>query len=250
MSWSYLHEKIENINLFSGIKTKLIISLSLMITFLRPDYIMTKNTQKKIVYNTSLGYNLLKHYYLGSNWWDHIEDNIVLGAIPLKNYNHNSMLALEGINVVISLVEDHEYDQTYFSDPVLGSDWNDLGITYVSYPTPDFNAIDPVLLDTVIQFMFDCIMKKQKIYIHCKAGKGRSAIAVICFLLKYHLLNGSPQDAIEYVRSKRSVISMNEQQLQSIDGFYATLSAKNAPLCIDSDNDSDDCTDCNDSFIN
>lgn len=215
------NEKNMSWDMCNKIGTKIIFSLSLMITILKPDYIMTKNTQKKIAYNTSLGYNLFRHYYLGSNWWNYVEDNIILGAIPLKNYNHDILLAQEGVDVVISLIEPHEYDQTYFSDPVLKSDWENCGIEHVSFPTADFNAIEPQLLDSIVKYMFDCITMNRKMYVHCKAGKGRSAIVVICFLLKYCCLDKTPEDVIGYVKTKREIISMNSDQLMAIDEFYS-----------------------------
>lgn len=65
-------------------------------------------------------------------------------------------------------------------------------------------------------------------FVHCKAGRGRSATVVICYLIKYgtslhqipaNELN-SVQAAIAYVKARRPDININPRQYQAIVQFW------------------------------
>ncbi|MFT4554018.1 MAG: protein-tyrosine phosphatase, partial [Chlamydiales bacterium] len=70
-----------------------------------------------------------------------------------------------------------------------------------------------------IDFLHSEILAKRKVYIHCKAGVGRSASVVIAYLMK---VKGMDYDeAFHLVKSKRSQIKINERQKQGILNYIA-----------------------------
>ena len=44
-------------------------------------------------------------------------------------------------------------------------------------------------------------------YVHCKAGRGRSTSLVLCYLVKHHRM--APSAALEQIRSKRQQVRLS-----------------------------------------
>jgi protein tyrosine phosphatase len=81
-----------------------------------------------------------------------------------------------------------------------------------------------------VKWLYDILQEsKGYAYVHCKAGRGRSATLIICYLLKYGTTkHGIPKEqidtlgkAITYATSKRGVININPAQRKAIETFYA-----------------------------
>lgn len=105
-----------------------------------------------------------------------------------------------------------------------------------------FSTIDhnPPSLSSIIRglrIIDKCKLKNRTVYLHCKAGKGRSVVVAICYLMKvwrkdfgswnfifflqaYDLTFSS---AIEYLQSKRPQININQQQMQRVVEFFKQL---------------------------
>ena len=49
-------------------------------------------------------------------------------------------------------------------------------------PIPDGSVPDKMTASTAIQFIQNCVSHKQNVLIHCRQGRGRSAIIVLCWL--------------------------------------------------------------------
>jgi len=45
-----------------------------------------------VVFHISLGYNIVNHDRENQPWWDRVTDNIVLGALPFHDRNHQQKL--------------------------------------------------------------------------------------------------------------------------------------------------------------
>ncbi|PZC74864.1 hypothetical protein B5X24_HaOG207084 [Helicoverpa armigera] len=56
------------------------------------------------------------------------------------------------------------------------------------------------------------------VYVHCKAGRTRSATLVGCYLM---MKNGwSPEEAVKYMRSRRPHILLHTKQWEALDIFH------------------------------
>jgi len=178
-------------------------------------------------------------------WWNEIiPGRLTLGAIPLKNRGHHESIS-QFATFVLTLLEEFELTSlSLFSEPVTKEDWkkklrrnwdNTLIGEQKIIITPDFK---PVALDKVKQGV-ECVHNEifskpgGHVYVHCKAGRGRSATIVVCYLLKYGKEHGhdfkSVQEAIDFVKSKRSVININPKQRQAIVDFYNDLKGIKKP---------------------
>lgn len=121
----------------------------------------------------TLWYNLaLCKFNPQRRWWDWIDETVLLGALPLKS--HVPKLKSEGIGAVINTCQEYR-------GPL--DAYRAAGIDELYLPTIDFTP--PRLED--IQRGVDFIQRHaeagRKVYIHCKAGRGRSATIAMCYLI-------------------------------------------------------------------
>ncbi|KAF2348783.1 Dual specificity phosphatase catalytic domain [Trinorchestia longiramus] len=60
-----------------------------------------------------------------------------------------------------------------------------------------------------------------RVYVHCKAGRTRSACLVACYLMQVYGL--TPMEAVEHMTSKRPHVWLGRQQHSAIQTFYESL---------------------------
>ena len=183
-------------------------------------------------YQMSLMYNIASNWYNPNNeWWTEMTERVYVGAIPLKdnsllsyyykNESHGVILKNLGITDVISINKKFELNsRTLISNPVLNDEWKSLEITQHIFETSDFEAIDLDIIEECVNLMEQLLKDVyKKIYLHCKAGRGRSMIIYICYMLKKNKTS-SVDDILRYVNEKRSISSLNSQQLQNINDYW------------------------------
>jgi len=189
--------------------------------------------KKYLIYKISLYYKLLEHYYNPTNspWWNEIIDGIILGAIPLKNLNHDDVLAnTENVKYILTILDQFELDTiTYISEPVKPEDWKSINVTQKIINSSDFEPLSIKDIQKGVSFLENCVREikngnTNKIYVHCKAGHGRSAIIVIAYLMKNHRMN--LVDAHEFTKNKRSTINLNPSQYDSLVRYDSFLCGK------------------------
>jgi atypical dual specificity phosphatase len=189
----------------------------------------TESYLKQAKYQISLVFTLAKNYFDSASyaWWNRIhETNIILGAVPLENKGHHDQIALQSLKngkfAVLTLLEPFEiYTKGMFSTPVPPTTWKALGAEQKIIPAEDFNPLTQDQIKEAVEFL-----KKQDdagvtTYVHCKAGRGRSATAVVCFLMQKFGLTA--ENAKEKVRVSRPQINLNSYQWQAIKIYEASL---------------------------
>ena len=120
---------------------------------------------------------------MNGKWWDSINENIILGALPLHNSNHLELLKRENVGAVLSLNEDFEINGTIYFKPITKQDWQDNGITFMQIQVEDNKCANVDDLCKCVLYIAENVKCNKKIYIHCKAGRGRSASVVLCYML-------------------------------------------------------------------
>lgn len=165
--------------------------------------------RKQMIYEISLIYTI----FGGNPWWTEINDNIILGAIPLEHQLET--LKELGVTHVITLLEPFELEPGIVN-PIQPEQWNGAGIHHTHIEAPDFEGVKPDHIDQAVQ-----LLKKNptaKFYIHCKAGRGRSATIVLCHLIK----NGSFQTKEEtyaFLKKLRPQINLNIHQMAAAQTY-------------------------------
>ena len=106
-------------------------------------------------------------------WWDRVDDHILLGALPFSK--DLPKMSAEGVRAVVNTCEE-------YAGPVAA--YRKFGIEQFRMPTIDFThpALDDVI--RAVEFMDRQIEAGNTVYVHCKAGRARSATVVMCWMIK------------------------------------------------------------------
>ncbi|MBA2367950.1 MAG: dual specificity protein phosphatase family protein [Candidatus Protochlamydia sp.] len=171
---------------------------------------------KKVKYEVSLGYTKMGQ----NDWWTKIEPyNIYLGALPLMNEGHLEKIAELGVTGVLSMVEDFELEAGWVNVPVTPLDWDKAGINVEHIKAVDFCPLTHAEIERGVAYLAVMLEQGQKVYVHCKAGRGRSATIVVAYLMQYQLL--SFDEALSFVKDQRPQINLNSYQRQAIINYFS-----------------------------
>jgi protein-tyrosine phosphatase len=143
--------------------------------------------------------------------FDKIDDKIYLGGIPRSEDDVNVLKNL-GVKNIISLNRKWEL---YFS----GEEYKKNGITLHHFECVD---CQPPTLANVRDILAVVHDTRDPVYIHCRAGKGRSAAAVGCYLIETQKL--SAENAYKFTKDRRPRVNMNSVQRNFLETFAASES--------------------------
>ena len=178
----------------------------------------TQHPIKIAKYVVSLHYTRLTQ----PNWWTRIEPyGIYLGAIPLESEGHGNKIMALGVHSILCVVEDFELDDWILTTPVKHSKWRDAGLEVKHIKAVDFNPLTREEIRAGIAFITVEIEKGHTLYVHCKAGRGRSATIVVGFLMEKEQL--SLDEAISHVKKQRPEINLNAYQRQALLEYTTTF---------------------------
>ena len=162
---------------------------------------------------------------LRSPYYSHMGDNIYVGTIPLQNLDHDKMIQQLGVKAILMIVEDYELNQrTFLSEAVQKQVWIDAGMDVLQIPVVDLNSIPLEALHQAADFINQ--YKEEGIYDHCKAGRGRSIMAFIAFLMKHKHMD--LEKAFIYAHSKRSSANLKPWQYERLREFQKDLKIQKA----------------------
>ena len=170
---------------------------------------------KKFKYEGSLLYT----HWTSNAWWTKIEPYpIYLGALPLKSEGHLQPIIDLGVTRVLSVVEDFEFEDGWLNKPVKIADWTARNIQVHHIPAVDFAPLTNAEIQEGVQYLADMIREGHTVYVHCKAGRGRSATIVIAYLMQYQGI--SLNEAIAFVKDQRPQINLNPEQRGAIVKYF------------------------------
>ncbi|MCB1082187.1 MAG: dual specificity protein phosphatase family protein [Chlamydiia bacterium] len=135
------------------------------------------------------------------------------------NQGHFEELQRLGMTHVISVLEDFEMEVGYFNTPVSHANWNQKGITTTQISAPDFYGLSAENIRLGVNDLRLALSRGEVVYIHCKAGRGRSASIVVAYLMEDH--GYSLEQAISFVKQYRPDINLNEEQQQAIKNYFS-----------------------------
>ncbi len=165
---------------------------------------------RKLVYYTTLVADMIRHDPIKRPWWTKIDEKVILGAMPFHDRGHMEKLKKLGVTGVITLNRMYELSPNLLGTPVMPHDWIKEGMTVCYKPIDDYSAPSQIdYLDCL-----DFINRNKMVYVHCKAGKGRSVVVVLKYLMDAKQMTYT--EALKFLQAKRPYISPNEIQLSSI----------------------------------
>lgn len=168
-------------------------------------------TFARLFFYPTLYWNVLINRVLKlREWWNWIDDTVLLGALPVAS--DAARLRELGITGVINMCEE-------YPGPVAAYSKN--GIEQLHLPTVDFVPPTDEFVQRGVDFIETHRARGGKVYVHCKAGRGRSATIVLCYLVaRGHTL----QSGMELMLQKRPQILKKLAERDVIKRFAATRS--------------------------
>lgn len=185
-----------------------------------------KQTVGNVVSDFYNKFNSALHDLLGDDQWkamDSIIPGLILGVIP--DFEHlremTTKLNRQPHDICIVSVTD-EFEQSIL-ERVQPMDLDKVGFMHLQVPMTDFAAaITPEALLAAAYSIRKLIEQNKSLYIHCKAGRARSASLVALYLCIFGEDHGVSFDSnsrlkgvIDYIKSKRGQVSLHEKSVEN-----------------------------------
>ncbi|ORY98546.1 protein-tyrosine phosphatase-like protein [Syncephalastrum racemosum] len=150
--------------------------------------------------------------FTGWQWYNRIDETIILGALPTPSHI-KELHSREGVSAVVNLCAEFPgYKDLY----------KELHIRQIRLPTTDFTIPDLASIEIGLDTLMEIIeSQKGSVYVHCKAGRGRSAAFAICYLLRRYRLN--PPEAQNILLHCRPQVDKDLFQADEIRMYYKDL---------------------------
>ncbi len=166
---------------------------------------------------------------LNSNF---ITEKIIIGQRPsdklIQEYNLIEQFKKLNIGLIVNLEKEGEH-------PFCGPNAYKLNNSGYSYNPSNFSGNDinvkffgfkEIKSELSINFILKIVKeislfvgnKKQKVYIHCHSGNGRSGVIIACYLI--YTTNQSVNNVIKLIKDKRNTCFENKNEIKQINIFY------------------------------
>ena len=163
-------------------------------------------TARTIFYPT-LAWNMLLGRWLKiRNWWDPIDDLVIVGAFPFARDVQG--LAQAGIGAVVNTCEEYPGPVDAYKKYDIEQFW----MPTIDFTHPAFNDVCKA-----VEFIDSNVAVGKKVYIHCKAGRGRSATVAICWLMKAKQITAA--EAQKWLSEKRPHINQHLTERPVVQRF-------------------------------
>jgi len=174
----------------------------------------TQHAYATAVFYPTLFWNCLLGRWLKiRNWWDKIDPLVLLGGYPFAS--DAQRLYDAGVRAVVNTCQE-------YCGPV--SEYKRLGIDQFHMPTTDFTHPQLDDVQAAVEFVEKHVRRGEAVYIHCKAGRARSATVALCWLIKYRGL--SPADAQKHLLTARAHVNPTVDQRPVVQQFVAAMNAQ------------------------
>ncbi|CAH1257956.1 PTPMT1 [Branchiostoma lanceolatum] len=150
---------------------------------------MMSGLLSRTLFYPTLLYNVLMEKVTSRRWYDRIDATVLLGALPFR-----SMTPME---------------------------WSRAGVEQLHLSTIDLTGVPThEHLKLGVLFLLRHQEQGNTVYVHCKAGRRRSATLVACYLMQVH--GWTPEEAHLFIKDKRPHITLARGQFQALDRYYTT----------------------------
>lgn len=177
---------------------------------------MMLRTVYRIGFLPSLSYNVVLNKLNLRPWYNRVDDRVIIGALPWISIK-NELIEKENVRGVVSMNENFEL--TWLKRWVANRDhWTNSNVNFLQLQTQDiFETPSQDKLKIGVEFILSS-GEGESVYVHCKAGRTRSATLVCCYLMKRN--NWTPQQAYELLAAKRPQLALHKPQWTALNQYY------------------------------
>lgn len=150
---------------------------------------------------------LLGRWLKVRNWWDRIDETLIVGALPFGN--DVPKMAADGVTCVVNTCAEYEGPTR---------EYDDHGIEQLRVPTVDFTHPSLEHVKEAVEFIDRQTNDGGTVYVHCKAGRARSATVAMCWLISSKGM--SPQEAQTLLLEKRPHVNRLVYARPVVKQFY------------------------------
>ena len=168
----------------------------------------------RAVFRPTLLWNLFNARVLKRwNWWDIVDETVIIGALPFES--HVEQFKTLGVTGIVNTCEE-------YGGPI--AHYEAAGIVQLRVPTIDFTHPTLDSVEEAVEFIQQQADASGLVYVHCKAGRARSATIVVCWLIHAHGL--SPQEAQIYLQQRRKHVNPRVFERAVVRAYYEKHRAK------------------------
>ena len=162
----------------------------------------------RLLFPATLAWNFLLGRVLKvRNWWDFIDEKVIVGAFPFPFDVDN--MAAEGVRAVVNTCNE-------YGGPV--AQYEKHAIDQLRIPTIDFTPPSLEDIKKGVAFVSKHVEQGNTVYIHCKAGRGRSATVAICWLMSDR--NMDPWEAQKHLLAHRPHVHSTLPEREVVKQFW------------------------------
>ncbi|XP_068117506.1 phosphatidylglycerophosphatase and protein-tyrosine phosphatase 1 [Hyperolius riggenbachi] len=177
----------------------------------------------RVLFYPTLLFNVMMERVSRRKWYDRIDETVILGALPFRGMS-SKLIEEENVRGVITMNEEYETRLLCHSF----QQWQALGVEQLRLSTVDFTGVPSLEnLQKGVEFVHRHREKGHSVYIHCKAGRSRSATMVAAYLIERH--KWKPDDAIAFMANIRPHILIRSRQHEILDKFYLRVANPEYP---------------------
>ncbi|CDS03063.1 hypothetical protein LRAMOSA00465 [Lichtheimia ramosa] len=150
----------------------------------------------------------------GWSWYNRIDQHVLIGALPTPTHIKQLSSRERVVGIINLCAEFPGYHHLY----------DELGIQQIRLITSDFTIPSYDNIEQGVDSILKIIQQEDDqrcVYIHCKAGRGRSAAIAICYLLRVYQLN--PSEAQETLLRCRPQVDKDLFQTDEVRMYYKDL---------------------------
>uniref|UniRef100_A0A8B9Y9Z9 Phosphatidylglycerophosphatase and protein-tyrosine phosphatase 1 n=2 Tax=Bos mutus grunniens TaxID=30521 RepID=A0A8B9Y9Z9_BOSMU len=176
----------------------------------------------RVLYYPTLLYTVFRGKMPGRahrDWYHRIDSTVLLGALPLRSMTRR-LVQDENVRGVITMNE--EYETRFLCNS--SKEWEKAGVEQLRLSTVDMTGVPTLAnLQKGVRFTIRHQSLGHSVYVHCKAGRSRSATMVAAYLIQvYHW---TPEEAIRAITKIRSHIYIRPGQLEVLKEFHKVTTA-------------------------
>ncbi|KAJ0066661.1 hypothetical protein NL108_016765 [Boleophthalmus pectinirostris] len=168
----------------------------------------------RLLFYPTLAYNVLMERWSSRRWFDRVDPHLILGALPFRSMT-KQLVEEEQVGGVITMNE--EYETRLFCNSA--QEWQEVGVEQLRLSTVDLVGVPSLEhLHRGVEFAVRHREQGHSVYVHCKAGRCRSATVAAAYLIRVYCV--TPDEACERLRTLRPHVILRSNQLRLLHDFY------------------------------